>query len=93
MLEAPVRVREDERVRDIDLICDEEIARAAVLLVDAQIDINLEDLSSQTARVLGFASTGSRIAERISRVINMLLSEGSLETDDTGQIVVSAQGK
>jgi len=84
MDEPPVRVREDERVRDIDLICDEEIARAARLLVEAQMDVSRDELITQTARVLGFASTGSKIAERVDRAVTSLVSAGALELGETG---------
>ena len=83
MAEPPVRCRgdADQTVRDIELICPEEIARAARLLLEVQFGMGRDDLVSQTARLLGFQHTGSRIQERIDGAITAELQAGRIAAD------------
>jgi hypothetical protein len=76
MATPPVRTRNGDLPRDIELICPEEIAQAARLLLDAQFGMGVDDLVTQTARVLGFNSTGSRIAARIREVLDAEMDSG-----------------
>jgi very-short-patch-repair endonuclease len=82
-METPTpRRRDDEHLRDVDLICDEEIAAAARKLLGAQFGMSREDLASQTAYLLGFASTGKRIAEKIDRVVGEQIRAGRIVEQD-----------
>jgi hypothetical protein len=76
------RRRDDEHLRDADLICDEEIAAAASRLLNAQFGMSREDLASQTAYLLGFAATGKRIAEKIDRVVGQQIDAGRIVEQD-----------
>ncbi|MFP4054407.1 MAG: DUF3320 domain-containing protein, partial [Phycisphaerae bacterium] len=79
-----VRRREDESLRDADLICDEEIAAAAKLLLEAQMGMGSEDLVVQVARVLGFKLTGPNIRQRVQDVLAAAVARGELQEDDSG---------
>ncbi len=88
MEQPPVRVRTDEDDRDIDLICPEEIAVAARLLLEAQFGMNRTDLITQAARALGFASAGSRITERVGEVVQADIDAGRIAVDTADYLTV-----
>ena len=85
----PVRVRSDEDDRDIDLICNEEIALAARLLLEAQFGMNRADLITQAARALGFGNAGTRITERIGEIVQAEIDEGRIDADTADYLTVS----
>jgi hypothetical protein len=72
----PVRRRDHDSVRDIDLICPEEIGRASYLLLKAQYGMSRDDLVTQTARLLGFNNTGQRVSARIEEVLQDSIASG-----------------
>lgn len=70
MDDPPVRRRGDsDAARDIELICPEEIARAARLVLEAQFGMAAEDLAGQAARLLGFQHAGTKISQRVDAVV------------------------
>ncbi|MGB2822659.1 MAG: DUF3320 domain-containing protein, partial [Phycisphaerae bacterium] len=92
MTQPPVRRRDeaDDDIRNIDLICAEEIARAARLLLEAQFGMGRDDLIVQAARLLGFQHTGARIQERIGEVIRRELKAGRISEDAAGLLKPAA---
>ncbi|NLF29522.1 MAG: DUF3320 domain-containing protein, partial [Planctomycetes bacterium] len=78
MAEPPVRVRDVEGPRDVDLICPEELGRAAWLLLKAQFGMSCPDLVNQTARALGFGQTGPSIAAAVQDAVNRELESGRI---------------
>jgi len=82
MKEPPVRRRDNGEVRNIDLICLEEIGLAAWRLLKSQLGMNRQDLVRQTARLLGFGSTGLRVADRIEEAIELELASGRILAQD-----------
>ncbi|MFV2068273.1 MAG: hypothetical protein ACC645_14975 [Pirellulales bacterium] len=81
----PLRRRDDDAIRDIDLICHEEIRRALRLLLETQFGMSRDDLTTQAARLFGFQITGSRIRDRIGQAIQALLESG--EVAESGAIL------
>ena len=92
MAEPPVRVRGESdlsgrlgaSVRDAELICPEEIARAATMLLHAQFGMGREDLVTQVARAFGFRTTGQKLRERIDAVIAQALADGLIVESGSG---------
>lgn len=81
MTTPPVRQRDSQRTKSINLICLEEIGRAACLLLKAQFGMNHQDLITQTCRILGFGNTGERIVERITTAIEREIASGRIASD------------
>ena len=88
MAAPPVRRRDEahEDLRNIELICGEEIARAARLLLEAQFGMSPGDLIVQTARLLGFQHTGARIQERVREVVRSEIEAGRIHEDAAGAL-------
>ncbi len=84
MTEPTARRRDEERLRDADLICREEIAAGARALLQAQFGMTREDLASQTAYLLGFASTGKRIARKVEETVEAEIRAGRIIQQDEG---------
>jgi hypothetical protein len=84
MAEPSVRRRDDDSVRDIDLICPQEIALACRLALKAQFGMGRADLVAQAARLLGFGGAGQRVAARIEEVIASQM--------DAGRVVANGDG-
>jgi len=87
MTDPPIR-RRDGDARDIDLICPEEIALAARLLLKAQFGMDQADLVTQTARLLGFARAGDKVTARVNEIINADLDAGRIERNGQGNLIV-----
>jgi very-short-patch-repair endonuclease len=83
---APVRCRDADELRDIDLVCLDEIGQAACAVLRSQMGMSRQDLVLQTARLLGFASAGSRVAARIEDAIQDKLGSGEIQTDPSGSL-------
>ena len=79
MAEPPVRRRADsDAARDIELICPEEIARAAHLVLEAQFGMAAGDLAGQAAKLLGFQYAGAKIAQRVDAVVRDEVAAGRI---------------
>lgn len=63
----------------IDLICDDEIAKAVKIVIIRQFATPRDELVKQTSRLLGFKATRGGTASRIENVVNWLLETGELE--------------
>jgi len=81
---APPLRRRDDSMRDIDLVCLEEIGLAARELVKAQFGMNRDDLLAQTARLLGFAPSSSKVKSRINEAIEREVAGRRLTLDANG---------
>lgn len=76
----PVRVRVRTGLSNlkIDLISDEELAEAILLVIHRQFATARNDLIIQSARLFGFRSTRENVRSRIGRVIDGLIKSGNL---------------
>jgi hypothetical protein len=54
----------------------EEIANAALYVLEAQISMQIDDLVIETARLFGFARTGRTVADTVRQGIKTLLKRG-----------------
>ena len=87
----PVRTDREDELRDIDLICHEEIGRGAGMLLKAQFGMSREDLFVQTARLFGFGSTSQRVADRIGTAIDREIKATRILMGDRGQLRAAEQ--
>lgn len=74
---------EDESTRrDPDDLPPEEIANAALHILESQVSIPTAELITETARIFGFARTGKDVAHSMRLGINVLLKRGdAIERD------------
>jgi very-short-patch-repair endonuclease len=86
MNEPPVRRRDEDELRDIDMISVEEIGQGACLLLASQLGMSRQDLITQTAHLLGFANTGARIGERVDQAIQGQIDGGAINEDSSGML-------
>ena len=78
----------------IEFICDEEIAEALSLVLDAQFAMPIDALVVQVSRVFGIQATSIQTAARIRPVIERLLAEGALRSQPNGMLYRAvSQGK
>ena len=82
----PVRRRDEEELRDVDMISLEEIGHGACLLLKSQLGMSRQDLVTQTAHLLGFANTGARIGERVDQAIGRQIDGGAIRADSSGML-------
>lgn len=87
-----IRVRipnpEDDYIRPISYICDEELALALKTIALHSFGITPEDLFIVTSRELGFKRTGENITNMLQKVYNSMLENGEVtEVDGKVQIV------
>ena len=82
----PVRRRGIDPPPDISLICEEEIAEAAKMVLESQFATAKDELVVATARLLGIGSTRHRVATRIGRVIAKQKEKGKLVLDGDGRL-------
>jgi hypothetical protein len=89
-VEVPVRRRNDDGPIDIDLICDEEIAEAAKMLLRWQHGTPLDDLDVGSSRLLGFRSTREHVFARIESVIQSVVTEGAVTELANGMLMLAS---
>ena len=63
---------------NIEHVPPSEIGKLALGIARGMFGIEQQDLVTETARRLGFARTGGRIAEAVDSVIQQLLIQGEL---------------
>lgn len=74
---------EDESTRrDPDDLPSEEIANAALHVLESQVSIPTAELITETARIFGFARTGKDVAHSMRLGINVLLKRGDAIEQD-----------
>ena len=72
-----IRRRSGEHLK-IDLICDEEIAIAVQMVLEAQFSTALDDLAKEASTLFGFRVIRKATSERIKKVILDQISQGKL---------------
>jgi len=87
--EVVVRRRGNDAPLNIDLICDEEIAKAVEVVLEWQHATAPCDLASQASRLLGFRATSGQVASRIERGIEVLVAQGALCRLPNGLVDIS----
>ena len=79
----PIRDRSAHpSMRKIELICDEEIAEAAKLVVQRGYGMRRDDVPAETARALGFGRVTRGVQTRIAGVVGKLIESGDLVERD-----------
>ncbi len=81
-----VRRRCGDPPAKINLICDEEIERAVVMVLNLQFATPKDEIIKQTSRLFGIKVTRGATAERIETVIQGLINRGELEETSNGTI-------
>jgi superfamily I DNA and/or RNA helicase len=81
-----VRRRSDDPPPRIEYICEEEIAEAIRAVLRAQFATIPDDLVQESSRLLGIQATREHTAERIRKVIGVLMNKGELEGLPNGMI-------
>ena len=71
--------KNDDKVRPIEHIAPEEIAEAAVLVVQEARSLSEADLITQTARLLGYARVTKKIDAAVTAAIETLKANGRIE--------------
>jgi hypothetical protein len=86
----PVRWRGgDDDPKDAELICAEEVAQAAVLLLQREFGIPLDDLPAATLRAMGFKRIGPQLAELGSTAIQQAIAAQRIRPDASGFMVAA----
>jgi len=86
----PVRWRGgDNAVADASLICIEEIAEAAALVVRHEFGIPLDDLPISTLRAMGFKRVGPQLTELGRAGIQQAIAARLIAGDKSGFMVVA----
>lgn len=79
---------DDDYLRPINYICDEELALAMKTIAQHSFGIKPDDLFIVTAREFGFKRTGENIINSLLRVYQQMLKKGEVtEVDGKVQIV------
>ena len=79
----PIRDRSAHpSMRKIELVCDEEIAEAAKLVVERGYGMRRDDVPAETARALGFGRLTRGVRARIAGVVGSLIENGDLVERD-----------
>ena len=85
-----VRTRCNDSPMKIELISDEEIAEAIVLVLKHQYSTPQNELAIPVSRLFGFKSTSAQTAEYIDRVIKKMLRTNRLTKNNNGLITIQA---
>jgi len=89
----PVRWRGGENaIKDASLICVEEIAEAAALVVKHEFGIPLDDLPVATLRAMGFSRISSQLTELGRAGIQRAIASRLIHSDDGGFMVAANRG-
>lgn len=89
----PARWRGGENaIKDANLICVEEIAEAAVLVVKHEFGIPLDDLPIATLRAMGFARISSQLTELARAGIQRAIASRLIHSDDGGFMIAAYRG-
>jgi hypothetical protein len=80
------RRRTGEPPPRIELICEEEIAKAIKLVLEHQFATSKEDLIIQASRILGIQATRGSVSKRINDVIGLLLNQETVKILPNGMV-------
>ncbi len=81
-----VRRRSGDPPAKINLICDEEIAEAAKIVIRTQFASPMAEVVRQTSRLFGIKVTRGATGKRIEGIIQKLIENGELEIQSNGMI-------
>ena len=81
-----VRRRSGDPPAKINLICDDEIAEAAKIVIRTQFASPMAEVVRQTSRLFGIKVTRGATAKRIEGVVQQLVKDGELEIQSNGMI-------
>ena len=81
-----VRRRSGDPPAKINLICDDEIAEAAKMVIRTQFASPMAEVVRQTSRLFGIKVTRGATAKRIEGVVQQLVKDGELEIQSNGMI-------
>ena len=81
-----VRRRSGDPPAKINLICDDEIAEAAKIVIRTQFASPMAEVVRQTSRLFGIKVTRGATAKRIEGVVQQLVEDGELEIQSNGMI-------
>jgi very-short-patch-repair endonuclease len=84
--EVRVRRRGENMPARIELISDEEIKRAVLLVIETQYATYPEELVTQVARLFGFKSTRQATRDRVNHILRGYLEQGELVAMPNGMI-------
>jgi len=79
----------DGTVRNVDQLCDQEIAEGILRVVRAMVGASKDEVIITTARAFGYARTGQQVEGRIADVVNWLLATHRL-AERVGSLVLPA---
>jgi len=82
------RRRNNDPAPKIELISDEEITEAIILVLRHQFSTPQNELAVPVSRLFGFKSTSSQTAEQIDRIIRKMLRMKSLTKNENGLITL-----
>lgn len=86
----PVRWRGgSDAVTNAELICAEEVAQAAILLLRREFGIPLDDLPAATLRAMGFKRIGPQLSELGSTAIQQAVATQRIRPDASGFMVAA----
>lgn len=74
--------KDDDAKRNAEDLPPEEIANAAMHIIEQQISLPMSDLIRETARIFGFQRTGQNVEIRMRAGINVLLARSGAEEQD-----------
>ncbi|MGC9517169.1 MAG: DUF3320 domain-containing protein [Methanomicrobiales archaeon] len=87
--EIKVRCRKGDVKPKIDLICDLEIEKAILMVIENQFATQEHELLKEASRLLGFKSTRGNIAKRFKAVLEKLMREGKLIKNSEGLLDIN----
>lgn len=86
----PVRWRgNDDAVTSAELICPDEVAQAAVLLLQHDFGIPLDDLPAATLRAMGFKRVGPQLAALANLAIQQAVASQRIRPDPAGFMIAA----
>ena len=86
------RRRDDASLASIELICDEEILAAIVLILESDCSAPIDGLVISCSRVLGIQAVHDQTRERIEEVIRTAVRQKVLCTLENGNIGLRPPG-
>jgi hypothetical protein len=84
--EIRIRRRGEDIPARIELISDEEIKKAVLLVIETQHATYPEELVTQVARLFGFKSTRQATRDRVNHILRGYLEQGELVAMPNGMI-------
>ncbi len=82
--EIALRSRKGMKGKNLDFVCDEEIAKALSRVAEDAYGVGEADLATQTCRLLGFERTTAAMQMRLSGIVKGLVAKGELKTHENG---------